>query len=533
MWTLLPALLLIIMAAIVAVIHRIKPNFGLSWLLSVLAAMIALGLMVAFHWLQPVAVGDNTWLPATQEAAQILFKVDDISWSYGISLLGLLLAVLLTAPVRLQYRSNPITWLANLAIGGAALLSVLAATPLTLVLTWTILDLIDLVVSMASKADARINRAAIISFAFRLTGSLLVVWAMGLSRAGGAQLLLNETQPLPAFFLLLAVGLRLGVLPLSLPYYAEALRRRGIGSMIRLASPIASLGILARLPDSVAPLDISPFLLALVGLAVIYGAGMWLASEDEVNGRQYWVIALAGMAVGSVIRGQPQASLAWGVIMILSGGLIFLYTTRPRISFIFPLLGLIGISGLPFTPAASGWAGMVTLPFSLPDVLFIIAHVILLLGYIRHFLRPGDQPSEVERWTRVAYSIGLFLLGALGWLVGLLGWSGSWTAGIWWASLISTLLAISIGVPLYFYLKKHAATSPPKMGWIFRVGAQFAKILSPVLRMSWLYRTLGWMYNLLQKLISLMSRMLEGAGGVLWVLVLLVLLITIVQASTN
>ncbi len=533
MLTLLPAILLLMMAAIVAVLYRLRPNFGLAWLLSITAALLALGLMISYHWWTPIAIGQNTWLPTSQEGAQLLFRIDDISWSYGTSLLGLLLAVLFSAPVRLQYKSNPILWSANLAIAGAALLSVLAATPLTLILTWTVLDLIDLIVTVASKPDIKINQSALIAFVFRLAGSFLVVWAMGINRAVGMQLQLENAQPRAAFFVLLAVGLRLGVLPLSLPFYSEALRRRGVGSMIRLAGPAASLGILARLPAAVAPLEISPFLLALVGLTVIFGAGMWLASTDEVNGRQYWVIALAGMAVGSVIRGQPQASLAWGISMILSGGLLFLFSTRPKVSVFIPILGLVSFSGLPYTVAASGWAGMVTLPFTLPDLLFIIAHAILILGYIRHFLRLGDRPSEVERWTQVVYSVGLLILVALGCLISLVGWPGSFSVGIWWASLISVILVVSTGLPFFFYWRKNKDIAHLEQGWLWRFSAKIGNWVSTILGLNWLYRFFGWLYGWIQKLVELITEMLQGAGGILWVLVLLVLLITIVQASVR
>jgi hypothetical protein len=50
------------------------------------------------------------------------------------------------------------------------------------------------------------------------------------------------------FYLLLAAGLRLGVLPLHLPYASEAAIRRGFGSALRLISAGSSLILLARIP---------------------------------------------------------------------------------------------------------------------------------------------------------------------------------------------------------------------------------------------------------------------------------------------
>ena len=65
------------------------------------------------------------------------------------------------------------------------------------------------------------------------------------------------------------------------------------------------------------------------------------------------MIALAGMCVASLIRGYPQASLAWGTALILAGGILFLYTARERLTG-FPLaITLLALSGLPFTPSAA------------------------------------------------------------------------------------------------------------------------------------------------------------------------------------
>lgn len=531
MLTLLPALILLVTALAVIVIHRMRPNLGVAWFLSVTATVVSLGLFIFYHWHTPGGLIFDHWLPVTAESPQILFQLDAVSWSYGISLLSLLLAILLTAPVRLQYKSNPITWAGNLGIAGAALLGVLSASPLTLVLTWTILDLLDLITTLSYSTGSRTSRSAIVLFLFRLAGTFLVFWAMGLSRVYGAELQFESADPRAAFFLLLAVGLRLGVLPLALPFSQEVLRRRGIGTMLRLAAPASSLGVIAHLSSTIVPTSISRLLLALVGLSVIYGAWMWLSADDEVEGRQYWILALAGMAVGSAIRGQPQASLAWGVAMILSGGLLFLYSTRPRMAIFLPALGLLGLTGLPFTPAASGWKGLIVLPFTLPDLFFLVAQSLLLLGYLRHFLRPGDAPSEVERWQQVTYYQGLMILILSGWMIGIFGFAGSFSIGYWWASMIPALVVL-LSVGMYLFLKRKGFKLNQLQGsWLVKVGSRAVGMLTSILRLNWLYALFWQVFTWLGRLVQLVTNMLEGAGGVLWVFVLLVLIITFLQVG--
>ena len=156
-----------------------------------------------------------------------------------------------------------------------------------------------------------------------------------------------------------------------------------------------------------------------------------------------------------------------------------------------------------------------------------------LLGYIRHFLRPGDKPSEVERWTQVAYTIGLFLLAALAWLIGIFGWGGSFTIGVWWASAISIFLAGSAGVMVFILRKQGRDAAQIQQGWFWRLATRIGTTISAVLRLNWLDTFFRFLFDWLQKLIHLMTEMLEGAGGILWVFVLLVLLITVVQASVK
>ncbi len=39
---------------------------------------------------------------------------------------------------------------------------------------------------------------------------------------------------------------------------------------------------------------------------------------------------MASLAVGCALRGSPEGSVGWGVILVLSGALLFLYSSRQR-----------------------------------------------------------------------------------------------------------------------------------------------------------------------------------------------------------
>jgi hypothetical protein len=85
------------------------------------------------------------------------------------------------------------------------------------------------------------------------------LWASMVSISAGTPMNFQDAPPQAGLYLLLAAGLRLGVLPLHLPYASEAAIRRGFGSALRLISAASSLILLARIPTTSVIFDIHPF----------------------------------------------------------------------------------------------------------------------------------------------------------------------------------------------------------------------------------------------------------------------------------
>lgn len=523
-----PILLYFLAAIAILVIRRLRSGMGYAWLMSVVAALAGWGLILFFRFNAPPAVILLNWLPVSNALGTLIFQLDTVAWVYSFSLVGITTAVILTASARLKYNSNPSTWAASLAISAAGMTAMLAGTPLALVLSWTLIDMIELIFMLGAVRESELSRQVVVAFSARVTGTLVLMGTMMFSKAGGQELLLIAPLPELSIFLLIAAGLRLGVLPLHLPYLRDFPFRRGVSTVLRVTAAASSLVVLGRLPKTAVSPDWFPWLLLLAGLAAFYGAVMWLISENEIKGRPYWMIALAGLAMASVIRGYAEASLAWGVALILSGGLLFLYSTRDRRLLFLPALGALGLAGLPFTPAATGWLGLVTLPFNLVDLLFVIALVMLLLGYIHHFLRPGDALSAMERWIQTVYPLGLLFPTLTAWLVSYLGWSGSFGLERWWASLTAGIVMVGS----WFALRKIQPwwdAHPERTGWISAIGRPVARVLNRFLRLDWFYALAGWLYRLAQRLVQFLTVIFEGEGGLLWVFVLLALVFSLLQ----
>ncbi len=529
MLVLLPVFLLLFTALALLVLQQVRPGFGYAWLAATGLSLATWGFVLAFHFRPVPPFVVMGWLPVEGLAPLLTFQVDAVSWPYAFALVSLLVAVILTAAARMQLRTGPTAWAGSLAITGAGLLAILAGDLLTLIAAWTLIDIIELSVILLSGSGQRQPQQAVISFAARVTGTFVAVVAFLYSASQGVALTFTDMVPEAGLFLLVAAGLRLGVVPLHLPYSQEVRMRRGLGTILRLVAPASALPLLSRLPQWVAPPGWSIFLLVFSALAAVYGSGMWLAGKDELNARPYWLISLAGMAVASSLRGHPRAALAWGLALLLSGGVIFLYSARPYRFPVILLLGGIGLSGLPFTPSSGGWAGLVVPPFNLLDMILIFAHSLLLLGFLRFALAERPLLVTSERWVQVMYPFGLLILIAAQWLIGVFGWPNSLAAGVWWGAVASTALAA--GLLFGFQRLRQIAIVGGRLDWLALVGGRVGHGLSAFLRLDWLYRFLWLVYGLVQSLVRFLTTILEGGGGLLWALLLLALLATLLKAG--
>jgi hypothetical protein len=144
-----------------------------------------------------------------------------------------------------------------------------------------------------------------------------------------------------------------------------------------------------------------------------------------------------------------------------------------------------------------------------------LAHAALLLGYFRFSIRQTEPLRGVERWVKVIYPFGLVLLPATYILQSLFSAQlpGAITPPLWPGILLAAVVLV-VGV-LYW----RGVSIPSRV--IFR--------LDQIFSLNWFYPLLGWIYQVLGRMIRLVSLLLEGEGGMLWALVILVLLVSILS----
>jgi len=491
----------------------LRPGFKYPWILA--ASGAGLSLISIFLWQihMPQSISLGSWQPATLFFSSPSLLADRISWPYALSLATLSAAVIWTSVVRSE--KDPVAWAGILLLAALGILAVAAENPLTLILVWTAIDVTELVIMLRSTEGAADNQGVVIAFASRMGGTALVMWAALITAAGGAPLNFSAIPSNVGIFLLMAVGLRLGVLPLHLPYRKETNLRRGVGTSLRLVSAAASLSLLAHIPAIPMRSTLTLLLILLAGITAVYSSWMWLRASDEILGRPFWVLGMASLSVAASLNGNPIGSIGWGVLLIIVGGLLFLFSARQRSILWLPLIGVLELSSLPFTVSASGWqtAGMNWL-FGIP---FLVAQALLIAGFFRHSLHPGETSLESQdRWVKVLYPAGLAMLAITAISLGFWGWGGAHLAGLGWQTIVVDVLAVGIIVLVSrFMVRLKPAGSTNQWSQLFRL--------------EWLYKTLSNLYSLLQSLVGNLTSSFEGEGGLLWSFLLLVLFLSVLS----
>jgi hypothetical protein len=527
---LLPVLLLLISTLAIITLRRLWSGFAFSWLVAIIGSTSAWAVLFGLRFHLPQKLELAHWHPTEIFDSSPALWLDEISWPYAIALATLAVAVILTATARYHVQASPGAWASSLGLTAIGLLAVLAANPLSILLFWTAIDLVELVILLLSVQPNQNGTRPMIAFTARTIGSMLVLWAMIANRGLGS---LPEFAAIPSplgLFFLLGVGLRLGVFPLHLPYAQEPLLRRGVGTVLRLVPVASGLVVLARLsPASIHP-DWIPYLVVLAALAALYGSFLWATATDELSARPFWIISLAAIAITCVLRDRSTSSIAWGLSMILPGGLLFLYTARHIRLVLLPTIAIWGVSGLPFSPGASGWEGLTGNPLSGLSLVFILSIFFLVIGFYRFAFRSGESLAGMERWVHLTYPAGLVLLMITYVFLGIYGWSGSWTMGGIWASGSVSILAILAGFLLW--RRKKTATGIEELQWISHplvanIHNKFVRISS----LDWVYRILWALYRGIGHLTASITTVLEGEGGVLWALLLLTLLLSLLSSN--
>ena len=517
-----PVILLLLAPLAMIAIRMARPSFAYTWLTGIFSSLLTLGILIWAGFQLPLSATLPIWANLKSVPAPSLL-LDPVSWPFGIALVILNTTIILTSSVRSPTQllsGNWKAWAATLILAGLGLFGVMAGEPLGLLMAWTAMDFIELFIWLLNINDNLERQRAVAVFGSRAVSSLLLLWGWISSGQTGVPFSFQALPANTALFFLLAAGLRLGLFPLHLPFISGKDLRRGQGTMLKLAPTASSIVLLIRISTVRFPAGLSPYLIVIAAIISLYGAIAWLIAKNELEGAPFWLLSLASMALAATLTGQSAASQAWGLSLLFSGGLLFLFSIRTQKLLVLPALGLLVMSGLPLLPS-SPTAELYAHAGIFPAILLLSAQALILSGYIRHSLRPGQPLPVAERWMQVVYPFGLALLPA-GYIL------SAWVAkpGLHFPSTLAGwaggLLAVGLAAAFLIESPRLPGISPETVSDI----KQFFSF-------SWLFQSFSVGYRMVGTMISWLTIILEGDGGVLWAFVVLALLLAMIAAGVG
>src|SRR4030042_1286761 len=269
-------------------------------------------------------------------------------------------------------------------------------------------------------------------------------------------------------------------------------------------------------------------------MAGLFAAIHWLFIKDEFDGRPYWLLGTASLAIASAVLNRPSACLAWSLACLLSGGFIFSMSIRHRNLLTLVILGLVNLSTLPFSPTWQGTtlyqfssnSGVNITLFSAVSWIFLLIQAFLLAGFVRHSMRglfPLEKnPSEhIERWVWFLYAFSLIIIIITHLFIGWRLYPNlselplyGWIIGPITLLITSAILYIAWRQPHRSPLVHYSTNS---------------SLWNNLFSLHWLYRFLWKLFRSISRLFGLVSTILEGDAGILWALVIFALIFVFLQ----
>ena len=478
-----------------------------GWLLFILVKLENFSPLVLPNWM---AIGDMPVL--------LQFQISANNWPFAFSFLTAIPIFLLTGIARLDVRNDLKFWSAGILFISIAFLASLAADLWSVVIFWTALDLLEVFYQLVIFKEpdySQLQRSLIVRF---FGGLLLIFVTATLSTASINPVLvgLSESGSVMVF---IAALLHSGVFPFKqTPSTVQSPQTEWIlRGLVKLIVLMASFSLLVYFPKPNLSFIINTAL-QIVTYLFIFRVGLIEITSKEKEADSQWTFFLAGFIVFLYLN---SANLEfWLPALFLTSVFLLVYSHRSRSTMLFPLIMTLLVSSAPYTVNSIGSRAFLFDEFRI-SILGVIPPLVLFLG---HFFKTTIQYhkdfSEIESIYQVVYLFGLLLLILASGVI-----SFKFIEPLqrevahWWVGVI----VVSLLAGLYILQRKRKIKLPNTSKLYFSVSAQ--KFLS----LDWIFRLSAQIEKRLKNLAAGFSNLFEGAGGLLWALVLLVLILTVLR----
>jgi hypothetical protein len=464
---------------------------ALCWILLVLMLLINPESEIGLGYLT-----ENSLLPAP------IFLLDSISTSIGLTIGGLVLFSSLSQLLSPQQ----IAWISG--IGGVSILGSLSGSVYSFLYFWALIEIFWITYSALFQSR---DRGLILPVAFRLLVPLLLIYASGVGETMGEGSFIAYGEA-GAPFLIAAGGLGIGA---WIPF-----RRRFTGDdpggnpefVARLFPACLSLMVVTRGAALADPTLFLPYLPVLLGVFTLVSGLLGYLSRSEGFSRRIWTLGLLGMILGSSIQGSYIGSLGWGLVFLLPVSTLF-FPVRDRSRILLALVfASLGLLTLPYFPA---WIGRGIFSMGTSGVLFSIGAGLIIGGVLHGAITRYRQSTISGESVPLLFVISPIII----LLTQIIQVLPHFSAEIN-SSLLSEQILVWIPLPIIliavFFRDQIQDLRTDDTG---EISGRTLDFLPDVIY---------WFVDLGDRLISFITGLFEGEGGLIWALLIGFLIITLI-----
>ena len=510
---------LFIIGWILLLLQRINKKHGINWLVSVIAGLLGLIAWGVLGSLKPFTLEFDFATVPFGLPGNFVLGMDTFSRGIGVMGLAYIVYVINSWMNDLDIKGT-FTRIKNIFVSASLFIFLVSAqNEFSYVLVLIAADFYELIQRFTQLGHLQKPKQTMTALFLRFSAVLLFLAGWMLSQNTSAAAVHSQD----VMFLAMAMHLWSGLIGLSPGQFKNSTMVLGGYEEI----PLFLLGQLVYFIRHPFGIVLSPWLQMLSTIATIlmvFHLIQWLrknAYADSIGHFiQFQIIFILLYAQVST----PAGMLAELFVFLVGISILYFRPVNHRHYrwFLIPLL--LFFLGLPYLPTAGFWLVEGNTAWSLWTV-----YMVFLMGFRSRFSSLSGQGKEFERWMLAIYPVGFV----------------PYFLGIAYLAIIKDMPVmggpfsynlVAAGVfllfALYEFLRyKKILKFDETTQWVATLFDALWRRVIRVFQPDWIIAVTRFISNIIERVLLFINRILEGDGGLLWAIVLLILFLSLVRTA--
>jgi hypothetical protein len=350
----------------------------------------------------------------------------------------------------------------------------------------------------------------------RMIGTVLGILSIILAGSQLSSTSIISIFPEISGILILASLLRIGVIPIQPSVSPQDSTRLGLETISQLILVAPSIVVMNRLASSSFEGGYASGIMILSLILVCISSIHWISYTKKLQGRKYWILGLFSFCIIAALQSEPESTQIWGTSLLFSGTILSLSSVMNKGFKWLPFLGLLGLLPLPLMPNILGLSLLSGENLFISLVISIV-WALYIFGYLKFLILDYQSVEPVEGFDRITKpAVIVILVMVYYWIIVSIGGFqviiNPLVTNNWWVGII--ICGLVIGFRLIELI-----------GFPARL-IKYSEPILQILSFNWLERMLEWIFETISVSLTLIAKILEGRGGVLWSLLITISLIT-------